>query len=107
MPGYLSWTFLLPFPVTLWFVLRTANACARMGGLWRMVGVFVSLVVGILCIGLGRYLACGYIIPGSVNYPNTADTSPAVGYLAMAGGALIAIFGTWAAFVRWERKDGH
>lgn len=104
--GWLSWTLLLPYPVTLWFVLRIANSCARLGRLWRLVGVLVSLMVGILCVGVGRYLAYGYIVANSSASTPTVVSQPVFGWAGIAGGALIGILGIWASLVRWKRKKG-
>jgi hypothetical protein len=84
-----------------------ANEFAKMGGLWRLLGVLCSLVIGGACIGLGHILVFeGFTtteLRGSDIYQVTR-TFPVAGWIGMVAGGIIALLGSWTALV--ATKEG-
>ena len=83
MRGCLGWLMLLPlvgaFGLTAWVV----RACVQKGGLWRLLGVLSSLVIGGICIQVGYWF--------------TEEGSTILGWIGMVGGGLIAVIGAGSA----------
>jgi hypothetical protein len=94
----LGWLLLLPLTFAFWLAVTAGNACAKKGGLWRLLGVLVSFVIGGICIQVGYWFG----IEGFTEW--RADgiyqvTYPVLGWIIMIGGGLIALLGTWTALV--------
>lgn len=84
--GCLVWFLLLPLVGAFWLAVIIANVCAKKGGgLWRLLGVVVSVVIGGVCVQVGYWYA--------------EEVNTILGWIIMIGGGLIAILGTWTALV--------
>ena len=107
MRGCLGWLLLMPFVGAFWLVVTLANEFAKMGGLWRLLGVLCSLAIGGACIGLGYILVYeGFTtteLRGSDIYQVTR-TFPVAGWIGMVAGGLIALLGSWTTLV--ATKEG-
>jgi len=68
---------LVPFALAFGLAFKIVNACIKKSDALRPVGIIVSLLVG------GVSIVSGYFI------------GPIVGWLIMALGGLLAIFGSW------------
>jgi hypothetical protein len=51
MLDFIGWLLLIPLLGAFWLVLTFSGACAKKGGLWRLLGVLVSFSIGGTCIG--------------------------------------------------------
>ncbi len=105
MRGCLGWLLLLPLAFAFWLAMTVANACVKKGGLWRLLGVLASLVIGGICIQVGYWLA----IEGFTEWRGLEAyqvTYPILGWISMIGGGLIAILGTWTALVGTKEETG-
>ena len=94
---------MLPFV----FALGAVGGCVQKGGLWRLLGVLASLVIGVICIRLGYWFVNEVSIEpmlslfySEVRFPFIDWIFPLVfpilGWIDMVGGGLIAVIGTWS-----------
>lgn len=98
MRGCLGWLLLLPLAFAFWLAVTIANACVKKGGLWRLLGVLFSLLIGGVCIQVGYWFA----IEGFTEWRGLETytvTYPILGWIMIIGGGLIALLGTWTALV--------
>ncbi len=51
MLDFIGWLLLIPLVAAFWLVLTFSGACAKKGGLWRVLGVLVSFSIGGTCLG--------------------------------------------------------
>lgn len=94
---------MLPFVLAIWVV----GDYGQKGGLWRLLGVVASLVIGGICFGLGYWFANEVSIEpmlslfySEVSFPFIDWIFPLVfpilGWIDMVGGGLIAVIGIWS-----------
>ena len=98
MRGCLGWLMLMPLLFAFWLAMQVANACAKWGGLWRLLGILASLVIGGICVGVGYLFA----YEGSTEQRGGElyqVTWPILGWVVIIGGGLIAVLGAWTALV--------
>ena len=103
MRGCLGWLLLMPLVFAFWLVVTVGNACGKRGGLWRMLGILVSLVIGGICVQVGYWFA----IEGFVEWEGLEVhqvTYPVLGWISMIGGGLIAILGTWTSLAATKEE---
>ena len=86
MRGILGWLLLLPLAFAFWLTITIARGCANKGGgLWRLLGVLASFVIGGVC--------------GVVGYWLGPEEGLIFGWIVLVGGGLMAILGTWTALL--------
>ncbi len=83
--GCLTWLFLMPLAFAFWIVVIISNTCVKKGGLWRLLGILASIVIGGICMQVGYWF--------------TEEGIDILGWIIMIGGGAIAILGTWTALV--------
>lgn len=96
MRGCLGSLMLLPLVGAFGLVVWVVRACVQEGGLWRLLGVLVSLAIGGVCVLVGY----GVGVEGFTEWKGLAYrqvTYPVWGWVLMIGGGLIALIGTWSA----------
>lgn len=71
----------LPFVGVSWLAFKIVDACIKKGGLMRLLGILVSLIIG------GSSVAAGYFI------------GPIVGWTIMALGGFVIVVGSWRSLV--------
>ena len=87
-----GWLMLMPLVGAFALVIYAASACGKKGGIWRLLGVLLSLVIGGICILVGYSIGIEGYIEGT-----KIVTYPVLGWLSMIGGGLMAILGIWTA----------
>ncbi len=96
MGGFLGLLLLLPLVGAFGFVVLIVRACVKGGGLWRLLGVLVSLAIGGACVLVGYWVGIeGFRELVGLAYRQV--TYPVWGWFLMIGGGLIALIGTWSA----------
>ncbi|MBM3119290.1 MAG: zinc ribbon domain-containing protein [Chloroflexi bacterium] len=73
----LGWLILLPFAGAFWLTIKVTDACIKIGGIMRLLGALLSLLVGGLSVFAGWQIG------------------PIVGWFIMVCGGGLAIFGSW------------
>ena len=101
---------MLPFALAIGMV----GGCVQKGGLWRLLGVLASFVMGGICIRLGYWFGKKVSIEPMLLflYPEVRFPFlewifpimfPILGWIDMIGGGLIALIGTYSSlFVKKE-----
>jgi hypothetical protein len=98
----MGWLLLLPLFIAFWLAITISNACAKRGGLWRLLAIIVSLAIGGICIKVGHWFG----IEGFTEWRGFEQykiTYPMLGWIIIIGGGLIALLGTWTALVGNQR----
>ena len=90
MRVWTGWLLLLPLAFAFWLTITIAMRSAHKGGgLWRLLGVLASFVIGGVC--------------GAVGYSLGTEAGSIFGWIVLVGGGLMAILGTWTTL--FETKE--
>jgi hypothetical protein len=92
MKGCLGWFILMPIVGTFWLTVTIASACAKKDGAWRLLGMFSSLVIGGMAMGLTHILFSG------------ENGSKVLWWIGMTVGGLITLTGIWTAVMQAPEK---
>jgi hypothetical protein len=97
----LGWLLLLPLTISFYLVRWVVSYFAQKGGLWRFLGVLVSLIIGgvFIFVGYGFGIEC-YTEWRDGSYYRV--TMPVLGWIFMVGGGIIAIVGSFKSLFGQE-----
>ena len=92
MRVWIGWLLLLPLAFAFWLTIMIAAGCAHKGGgLWRLLGVLASFVIGGVC--------------GAVGYSLGTEAGSIFGWIMLIGGGLMAILGTWTTLLETKETE--
>ena len=92
MRVWTGWLLLLPLAFAFWLTITIAGGCAHKGGgLWRLLGVLASFVIGGVC--------------GAVGYSLGTEAGSIFGWIMLIGGGLMAILGTWTTLLETKETE--
>jgi hypothetical protein len=89
---WIGWLLLLPLAFAFWLTITIAGGCAHKGGgLWRLLGILASFVIGGVC--------------GAVGYSLSTEAVSIFGWIMLIGGGLMAILGTWTTLLKTKETE--